>query len=217
MRWSAAVLVAAYFLCGGVPPADQPAARAVNIEEHVYLIPAGDVDEKLMRYLKRKLPDNLPMTVRIVVEPRRELPAAAYDPARGKYNAGMVLDDAAGGLRLALTRERALVITDAPLYLPDFDHVYSVADLKKGKGLLSIGWLREGASEGLFRKRVLKQTEAALAEALGLLRCEDPRCVNFSSDDLAAIDKKRSTFCRPCEKKIRKRYDIPMFRPKLPF
>lgn len=199
--------------------------EAKVFEECVYLIPAGKVDKKVLEKLKEKLPGLFPMSVKAVIDPEKEIPQAAYDPSRKQYDAQAVLDDISGRINLALTNERALIVTDADLYVPDLNFVFGLADAKKGICIISLARLknefdpaaspasRDGRDsaprqaaelrglkpdERLLFERALKEAAHELGHSWKIDHCPSPKCVMFFSNSLADTDKKRESFCYKC-------------------
>ena len=101
--------------------------EAKVIDEHIYLVPAGDIDIKTLDVIKRRLPDILPMRVRIEVETRQELPQTAYDAARQQYNAAILLEDILKKITIGTATERVIVVVDVDLFIPGVDFVYGLA------------------------------------------------------------------------------------------
>ena len=194
------------------------AARAKAIEEHIYLVPAGEVDDKVIEALKETLPDHLPMTSNVEVGRRQKIPQTAYDPSRNQYDAKAVLDDIFGRITIVAANERALIVTDVDLYQPESNFVFGLADDKKGAAIISATRLKNefyGAKpdEKIFLERVLKEALREIGHSLGLARCPDPKCVMRFSVSLQDTDRSKDKFCHDCGKKLRNIYDRPFYRP----
>ena len=192
-------------------------AEAKTIDEHIYFVPAGEVDQKVVEAIKKKLPDFLPMAVRIEISPREKIPQSAYDPSRRQYNAEMILDDISQRVGLDTRNETALVIVDVDLYLPELDFVFGVAEAPKLMAIVSTARLRNEfyglkPNDSLFLERAVKELVHELGHAWGLSHCPNPKCVMYFSNTLPDTDRKRSIFCRDCEKKLLGRYAKALFK-----
>ena len=180
-------------------------SMAKVIDEHIYLVAAGDVDRKMMEEIRACLPDYLPVTAKAEIDKKRELPQTAYDTSRKQYMAAMVIDEIAKQMTIDTVEERVLVVTDADLYAPDSDFVFGAADAKKGICVISLARLKN-------ESQILKEAVCELGRSRGLDYCKDPRCVMHFSKDISDIDRKKNKFCHHCENDLRDRYCNPLFK-----
>jgi len=172
------------------------------VEEHIWLVPAGDIDGKTLGYLKNNLPDCFPMTMNVTVDALKEIPKSAYNSSKKKYNADVILDDISNRTTVDVTNERALVVTDVELYTLDADSVSGISDVKKGISVIS---LKDG-SGNLTLEKTLKLAVRELAHSWGLADCVNPRCI------MNPTEHRRDTFCHECRIKLRHRYDKPLIK-----
>jgi archaemetzincin len=194
---------------------------ARSVDERVYIVPAGPVDQKIVTALKERLPGCLPMAAKAVIEPPKDLPHAAYDAARNQYNAETMLGVLSRRVVIGEAMERALFVVDVDLYSSGPDPVFGLADPKKGACIISLARLRNEfyglkPDNRLFIDRVVKEAVRELGRTYGIDGCSDRRCVMFSSGNLPGDDKKRDTFCVECRIKLRKRYGGSIIGPVLP-
>lgn len=190
-------------------------AGAKHVEEHVYIVPAGDVDVKILKYLKEKLPASLPMSVNIRIDRRQELPESAYYPSQGQYDAAAVMKDIAGRITIDVRNEHLLLVTDTDLYMPGSDFVFGAANPGLNTCIISIGRLKDeetNRNNKLLCERAVKKASEALGSLYSLGPCKESRCVMYPSEDLCGLDKKRGTFCRSCRNAIRNHYDLPLIK-----
>ena len=190
------------------------------IDEHIYLIPMGQIDKNVMESIKNRFPDFMPMSVNIEIDQQKDAPQVAYDPSRRQYNAEMVLDETAQHITIDTMAERVLIITDLDLYMPDSDFVLGLANAKKGICIISLARLKNEfyglkQDDKLFLERILKEAIYEFGVSRGLSNCPDPRCVMYISNSLSGIDKKRNTFCRNCRDKLFHQYINPLFKAAL--
>ena len=190
------------------------------IDEHIYIIPMGQIDKNVMEGIKNSLPDHMPMSVKIEIDQQKELPQVSYDPSRRQYNAEAILDEIAQHSTIDTTTERALIITDADLYAPDSDFVLGFADSKKGICIVSLARLKNefyGLKQDnkLFIERALKEAIYEFGVSRGLSKCPDTRCVMHFSKNLTDIDNKKNTFCRKCKDELLHQYMSPLIKASL--
>ncbi len=194
--------------------------EAKIIDEHIYLVPAGEVDNKVVEAIKERLPDFLPMTVKIEPAPKKEILKSAYDPSRRQYGAEMILDDISRRITIDTRTESALVIVDFDLYSPELNFVFGMSDVPKAISIISLTRLRNEfyglkPDNNLFLKRVLKEAVHEVGHAWGLSHCPDPKCVMYFSNNLSDTDRKKGSFCHDCQKKLYERYNKPLFKGSL--
>jgi archaemetzincin len=126
------------------------------------------------------------------------MPQAAYDPSRKQYDAQAVVDEISNHIIVALTNERALIVTDADLYTPELNFVFGLADPKKGVCIISLARLKTDSTQALFNERALKEAAHELGHSWNVPHCPDRRCVMFFSNSLADTDRKQDHFCYKC-------------------
>jgi len=196
-------------------------AEARVIDEHIYLVPAGNVDKKAVEAIRKALPAGLPMSVNIEISPQEKVLESAYDPSRQQYNAETILNDISRRTRLYSANESALVIVDVDLYSPGLNFVFGLSDAAKVMGIISLARLKNEFYGGkpdnkLFLERVIKEAVHELGHAWGLSHCSDKKCVMYFSNSLPDTDRKRNTFCHDCKKMLLVRYGAPLFKTSLP-
>lgn len=206
-----AVAAAVALLCAGTA-----LLEAKAVDERIFLIQAEKVDQGIVGSLRRALPGTLPVPAAVTVESSRPLPPAAYDRDLGQYNAALVLAEIAKGYRLSLTIERAIILTEADLYLPGTGPVFSLTDPASGVAVVSLARLRAAAGGGTaddrtVQARALKESMRVLGLSRGLSDCAKKGCVMGPSPDLAAIDAKKESFCHDCNKRLRAKYGSTLF------
>lgn len=180
-------------------------SMAKAMDEHVYIVAAGDVDRKVLEEIKSALPGYLPVNSKVEIDRKVELPQAAYDPVRKQYMAAMITDDILKQMTVDIVEERALVVTNADLYALDMDFVFGAADSKKGICIISLSRLKN-------RSQILKEALHQLGCSRGLDYCKDPKCIMHFSKDVSDIDRKNNKFCYKCESDLRGKYRNPVFK-----
>lgn len=179
------------------------------VEEHIYIVPVGAVDKKILQAIKRRLPEILPEVTRVEINTAEKIPENAFDPSRNQYDAAKMLDYLSGRVTIAVTNETVLAITDADLYVPGTEYVLGYADPKKVMCIISTARLN-GEQERVLIERLKKEAMHQLGSSWGLTRCSNPKCVMYFSDTTSGADKKKDVFCHDCRKRLHRRYLNPM-------
>jgi archaemetzincin len=192
-------------------------AEARTVDEHIYIVPVGDVDRKIVEKIRQAIPDRLPMTASVEVWPQETILQDAYDAARKQYDAQALLSDIAQRQNLDTRNESVLAIVDVDLYMPDMNFVFGLADAKKSVCIMSLVRLRNEfyalkPNDGLFADRAAKEALHELGHVWGLGHCSNPKCVMYFSNKLPDTDKKRDTFCHDCTRTLGHRYLTPLVK-----
>lgn len=187
-------------------------ASAKLVHECIYLVPVKGADPKIIEKIKCALPQSVPITIRVGKEAERDMPPGSYDASERQYNAMMVIDDVSEHIRLALTNERALAVTDADLYVPGSDFVSGFADPKKGVAVISTARLRNefyglAPDTRSLNERALKEALRQLGKSWGMEDCASPKCAMNPSEKIQDIDRKREKFCYKCRIALENRYE----------
>jgi archaemetzincin len=191
------------------------AAQAKVVDERVYIIPAGDVDRKVLKAIKEELPAKLPMDAKIVIEDPKALPDAAYDASRRQYDADAALKALSRRVVLIPSMECALFITGEDLYVKDLNFVYGLANPPKVSSIVSLARLKNEfyglkSDHPLLVSRAVKESIHELGHGWGLGHCADKKCVMCFSDTIQDTDKKRAEFCHACRRGLQSRYGAPL-------
>ena len=169
----------------------------------IALVPVGEIDIKLLDFLKTSLTERFKEEV--VIESRIELPESAYNPKRNQYHATPIvrlISDSISGYN------KVLGVIDFDLWVPGLNFVFGEAEGIGGRTcIISLARLRQEfyglpPDTSLFYERALKEAVHELGHLYGLLHCENPRCVMHFSNSLRDTDYKGSNFCRKCMHKL---------------
>jgi archaemetzincin len=193
-----------------------PGTEAKTVDEHIFFVPAGDIDKKTLQAVKEALPESLPMVARIEILPAEKIPEAAHNTSRSQHDAEAILDDISSRLKIAVGNESALIITDVDLYSRDLNFVFGVADTPRAAAIMSLARLKNEfyglpADRRLFIERAVKEALHELGHAWGIKHCSNPKCVMYFSNTLQDTDRKRARFCHECSKTLGRRYSTPFF------
>jgi archaemetzincin len=109
---------------------------------------------------------------------------------------------------LALSSWRLLAITSVDLYIPILTFVFGESQLNGPCAVVSLHRLRQ-EFYGLppdpqrLSERLLKEAIHELGHTLGLIHCENYRCVMAAAHAVESIDLKSTTFCVDCRARLR--------------
>jgi len=163
------------------------------------LLPIGNVDQGLLRDLRRAVEESLCIPCKVV--PVRLDPEFAFHGERQQYHSSEILNR----MQSFLTPDswRMLGIGAVDLYIPILTFVFGEAQMGGPCAVLSTHRLSQEfygllADPELFRQRVIKEAIHELGHTLNLSHCDDYRCVMASSHAIEWIDLKDSALCSIC-------------------
>jgi archaemetzincin len=170
---------------------------------YIDIVPIGDIEEPLLRFLKQDLFQAFNVETRIR---RRSFNfSSVYDPTRNQYHSS--------GLLLQLIHDpppetlKILGVTELDLFIPIFTFLFGEAQLSGTGAIVSAHRLHNPfyglpEDEDLFRKRLSKESVHELGHTFGLIHCFTLRCVMNTSTYVEDIDQKSAQFCRACQRKV---------------
>jgi len=160
------------------------------------LLPCGLVEREDLNQLVSALCEN---GMQVTIARERPTPLGAFNSQRRQYRA----DDF-----LVIARkqpgERVLVVTNCDLYADDLNFVFGLAESFGRCAVISLFRLRIGVTEQEFRRRVVKEAVHEIGHTFGLAHCAKPSCVMFFSNSLVDTDRKETSWCEACEKKLQR-------------
>ena len=157
----------------------------------IALWPFGDVPPGVIGDLAEDLAFLGPI---VVLEPA-PLREEWFNPGRGQYRSGGILDALTPG-----EGDRVLGVVAADLYSESapYNFVFGEARPLTRRAVVSIDRLRS-PDPGRSRDRIAKEAVHELGHALGLDHCGSPGCVMAFSNSLDDVDRKGRSFCRRCQ------------------
>jgi len=175
----------------------------VLVEQALYLVPVGEVDEEIPIFLCRELEQTL--GIKCETGPGLDCPSYAYNLRREQYLSSSILRRV-GQLDLPKAY-RLLGVVDLDLYVPELNFVFGQASMKGKEAVIALPRLRESFyglpdDPDLFRQRVVKEAVHEVGHTLGLGHCPDPSCVMHFSNSLQDTDIKGQSFCASCRAKL---------------
>ncbi len=169
----------------------------------VYLLPVGNVDALLLKFLSDAIPRCLPVECKVhsaILDP-----APLYHPERQQYHSSEIIERMQS---LVSPQEwRVLGITALDLYIPILKYVFGEAQVGGQCALVSYHRLRQefyglDRDDALAQERLLKECVHELGHTLKLHHCQDYRCAMASAHAVEWIDLRESKFCESCRAKI---------------
>jgi archaemetzincin len=168
----------------------------------ILLIAIGEVEAKIVEMLKYDL--NKAFGKQVLVGKGMPRPDDAFNKKRNQYLSTAILK-AMMQKKEYLTYEKTLGIIDLDLYVPKLNFVFGEASRRVA--IISLTRLRDQfydlpEDHALFRRRVLTEAVHELGHTYGLVHCQNPHCVMFSSNSLTDTDTKGPNFCQRCKSKV---------------
>jgi len=161
--------------------------------------PMGQQDESLLK----SIADSLRQGYGIEVEQGAALgePGFAWDGAREKYNAPLILRHLLNGN--AAGQARLLAVTGGDLYIPMLSFVYGLAQLGGAVAVVSMARLAPEfyglpGDEELLRIRARKEALHEAGHLFGLVHCPDADCAMALSTGIRQLDRKQPSLCAGC-------------------
>lgn len=129
------------------------------------------------------------------------IPEEVYQPHRGQYDAGLILQHLA--LRPFPLHLRILAVTDVDLCNPMLTYVFGEAELGRKFAVVSTFRLRESgdgtsAPPGVYYERLAKVALHEVAHTLSLYHCESPKCLMQVCRKVRDLDERDIGFCERC-------------------
>jgi archaemetzincin len=185
-------------------------AEAKFVGDHIYLVPVGDIDEKLLQHIKETIPGSFPFTVKVEILPKEKLIEQSHDASRMQYDAGAILNDFTDRTTIDARIDRFLLITDADLFVPKMNYVFGLSYPHKGASIMSIVRLRnefygKPRDDKALMSRAAKAAVQELGHSWSIRHCTTRKCVMYYSDNLDDMDRSPLKFCVSCRHDLRKR------------
>jgi len=157
--------------------------------------------------VSEELKENLNKIFNLPVEIESQIVSLdfAYNQKRGQYLGSAILSYLKN-LEID-PNNKYLSIVGVDLYSPSLNFIFGEADPISGLAIISLSRLRHEfyglpKNEKLLKERVLKEAVHELGHLFGLNHCQNQKCVMYFSNSLLDTDRKSSSFCSLCQKRI---------------
>jgi len=179
-------------------------AKERNPEMGIVLVAVGEIDSRVMDWLKNDLAKIF--NKQVSIGKRMPEPDYAYHKKRNQYLSTAILN-AIMEQKEVNPYDKTLGIVDHDLFVPELNFVFGQASPKAA--VISLTRLRQTfyhlpEDQNLFRQRVLTEAVHELGHTFGLDHCGNPQCVMFFSNSLLDTDKKGSEFCPSCKNRLQR-------------
>lgn len=183
------------------PAEDERSHRGLSAP--VMLVPVGKVDHAPLERLRPSLEEIYRRPT--AFHKPLPVPKYAFNPTRGQYHASSILK------RVESLYDNkwdcAIGFTDVDLFVPEVPFIFGEADRSTRSAIISLVRLRPdaGPSESrneLTMKRLVSEAIHQLGLIRGLAHCPNNRCVMFYAATAQEIDKRGSSMCANCRKRL---------------
>jgi archaemetzincin len=171
----------------------------------VELVPVGEVDSELLRWLANNL--TRAFGIRVAVGALAPLPEELYNIRRKQYDADRLVSTLVS--RLKGNVWRAMGVVNEDLYAEPMDFVFGSANPGLGVAIISLKRLDDtyyGLPENQmrFRSRAIKEAVRFLGLSMRMRPLDDPQCIMSPSRSIEDIDRKIPGFCPVSQKDLEK-------------
>ena len=173
----------------------------------VELVPAGEVDDALLRTLGEDLRASVGLQWRMAdPHPLRD---GWMDPETGLYRSVYLMHELIASARAdGRSKERRwrLAIADAGFCAAGVGPVYGEAEMGGCCAVVGLAPLRRGSGADcdVLRARLLTEALHELGHLAGAEHCRRASCVMYPSLDIAHTDQKGACFCADCAAVIKR-------------
>ena len=173
----------------------------------VVVVPVGDLNPEDLEYLKEELRAKFGDCT---VANRIGIPFRAYNPQRGQYMSGILLQRLSDLYPDVSNSTRILGVAEEDLYSPGLNFIFGQAQLRGKCAVISVKRLDPvfygiPTDRSIFRYRLLKEAVHELGHTLGLEHCSNSRCVMHFSNSIRDTDIKGDWLCKRCLSRFRER------------
>ena len=174
-----------------------------GLDAPMMLLPIGRIDIGAFDCIRKPLVEIFGRTVEL--GSRLPVPKYAFNPTRGQYHSGAIMKRIEEA-RLA-DWDAAIGISMEDLFVPEVPFIFGEADRSMRSALLSLARLKPDTGsvesrEEVLRRRLVSEAVHQVGLLRGLAHCPNNRCVMFYAALVQEIDKRGSSLCANCKKRL---------------
>jgi archaemetzincin len=167
------------------------------------LLPVGQIDVATFDIIRRPVEDIYGR--RTEIGSSLPVPKYAHNPTREQFHSSAILKRVEEARRAEW--DAAVGITEADLFVPEVPYIFGEADRSTRSALISLRRLRPEAGPADTRRDILaRRFISEVVHQIGLIRglahCPNNRCVMYLAAAVSDIDKRGSTLCANCRKRL---------------
>lgn len=167
----------------------------------------GSIPKSTLNKLFREIEKTYaPYIEKCFIDPILEMPPLAYNSSRRQYDADVIIDRV---FYKITGNHKVLAVLDVDLYTSssDLNFIFGQAQFRDRVALVSLCRLdpkfyRKPPDQKLFLERAVKEAVHEVGHTLGLDHCSNTKCVMCFSNGISDVDKKGSTPCKKCMRKL---------------
>lgn len=178
-----------------------------SLSAPITLVPIGKFDAVVIERIRPALEEIYRRPT--AVSPPLPVPKYAYNPTRAQYHSAAILKRVEQMYRSSW--DSAIGFTGVDLFVPEVPFIFGEADRSTRSAVISTA--RLGAEVGpvesrreLLGKRLVSEAIHQVGLIRGLAHCPNNRCVMFYSATTQEIDKRGTTMCANCRKRLQDLY-----------
>lgn len=174
----------------------------------LYILPLRFSDKNLLNSLSYVLENSF--RIPVVISTNSFSLEEGMDLVRNQFNSTWILSQL---LKSAAEEScKILGVTSVDLFVPVLTYVFGEAQLDGKAAVVSIYRLRDELyglpkNPEKLKARLGKEAIHELGHTFGLIHCQDPRCVMYTSTYAEEIDFKSREFCNNCSSILEKKKD----------
>jgi len=173
------------------------------LDAPIMLLPIGRIDLGAFDFIRPPLQDIFGRAVEF--GSRLPVPKYAFNPTRGQYHSGAIMKRIEEARRAEW--DAAIGISMEDLFVPEVPFIFGEADRSTRSALLSLARLRPDSGsmesrEESMRRRLVSEAVHQVGLLRGLAHCPNNRCVMFYAALVQEIDKRGSSLCANCKKRL---------------
>ncbi len=186
-----------------LPPEPIAAEQARAANAPIMLLPIGRIDVGSFDFVRRPLQEIFGRPVEVGL--RLPVPKYAFNPTRKQFHSGAIMK------RIEEARitmwDAAVGVSLEDLFVPEVPFIFGEADRSSRTALLSLARLKSDSGslemrQDILHRRLISEAVHQVGLLRGLAHCPNNRCVMFYAAQVQEIDKRGSSLCANCKKRL---------------